>query len=58
METKSFFLFEIIINVLATSFRFIWIPMLLVWGHYKYVYSFGAGIDVRIWRLKTSDSDV
>ena len=27
-ETKGFFQFEIIINVLVSSFRFIWIPML------------------------------
>ena len=30
------FQFEIIITVLVSSFRFIWIPMLWVYGHYKY----------------------
>ena len=36
-ETKSFFQFEIIINminVLVSYFRFIWIPILWVYGHY------------------------
>ena len=57
------FQFEIIINVLVSSFWFIWIPMLCVYGHYKYVYSNSAGIafrrqnltseDVRFWRLKS-----
>ena len=32
-ETKLFFQFEIIVNVLVTSFRFIWIPMLWVYDH-------------------------
>ena len=52
METKGFFQFESIINVLVSSF--IWIPMLWVHGHYKYVYSYSAGIDldVRICRLQ------
>ena len=54
---------EIIINVLVSSFRFIWIPMLWVYGNYKYFYSYSAGIDfsrqnltstdVRFWRLKS-----
>ena len=54
--------FEIIINVSVSSFWFIWIPMLWVYGHYKYLYSYSAGIyfsrhnltstDVRLWRLK------
>ena len=34
---KVFFQFEIIINVLVSSSRFIWIPMLWVYGHWKYV---------------------
>ena len=42
---KGFSQFEIIINVLASSFRFIWIPMLWVYGHYEYFYSYSAGID-------------
>ena len=41
------------------SFWFLWIPMLRVHGHYKYVYLLSAGI-LRIWRLKhtsaTSDA--
>ena len=35
-EIKGFFQFEIIINVLVSSFRFIWMPMLRVYGHYNY----------------------
>ena len=58
-----FFYFEIIINVLVSSFQFIWIPMLWVYCHYKYFYSYSAGIDfirlnltsvdVRFWRVKS-----
>ena len=58
---KGFIQFEIIINVSVVSFWFIWIPMLWVYGHYKYIYSFSAGIvfirqnltsaDVRFWRI-------
>ena len=44
---KGFFQFKIIINVLVISFRFIWIPVLWVYGHYKYFYSYSAGIDFR-----------
>ena len=47
METKGFFQFEIIMNVLVIFFRFIWIPMLSFYGPYKYVYSHSAGIDFR-----------
>ena len=47
METKGFFQFEIIINVFVSSFRSIWIHILWVYGHYKYVYSYSAGIDFR-----------
>ena len=32
-EQRVFFQFEIIINVLVSSFWFIWIPMLRVYGH-------------------------
>ena len=57
-----FFKFEIILNDLVRSFRIICIPMLWVYDRYKYIYSFSAGLDlnleVRIWRLQTSDSDV
>ena len=45
MKTKAF-QFEIIINtdnVLVSSFRFIWIPMLWVYGHYRYLYFFHHG---------------
>ena len=45
MEIEGFFQFEMIINVIKVSpCRFIWIPMLLVYGHYKYVYPYSAGI--------------
>ena len=54
---------KITLNVLVSSFRFIWIPMLLVYDRYKYFNSFSAGInfirqnltstDVRFWRIKT-----
>ena len=47
METKGFFHIEIIINVLVSYVRFIWIPVLWVYGHYKYIYSYSAGIDFR-----------
>ena len=35
LETMDiiFVQFDIIINVLVSSFRFIWIPLLLVYGH-------------------------
>ena len=39
---KGFFRFEIIVNVLVGSFRFIWIPILWVYGHYKYFNPFSA----------------
>ena len=40
MKTKgqrSYFEFEIILNVLVCAFRFIGRPMLWVYGHYKYI---------------------
>ena len=43
METKGFLQFEIIINVLVSSFRFIGIPMLYAYRHDKYFISFSAG---------------
>ena len=62
-RTKGFFQFEIIITALVSSFWFIWIPMLLVYSHYKYFYFYIAGIDfsrqnltstdVRFWRLNS-----
>ena len=63
METKVFFQFEIIINVLVRSFFFIWIPMLWFYSRYKYFIFFSVGsdyrrqdltsTDVRFWRLNT-----
>ena len=56
METKGFFPFEIITNVLVISFRFFWIPMLLlVSGHCKHLLSFSAGIDFRRQNLTSMD---
>ena len=63
-EQRCFFQLQIIIHASVSSFRFIWIPMLLVHGHYTYFYSDSAGIDfsrqnvtyvsdVSFWRLKT-----
>ena len=56
METKGFFQFENIMNVLVNSVRFISLHMLWVYGQKKYFNSFSAGI-VFI-RLQTSNSDV
>ena len=42
-----FFQFEIIINVSVSSFRFIWIHISWVSGHYKYFYSYSTGIEFR-----------
>ena len=60
-DCRIFFQFEIIINVLVSSFHFIWIPMLWVYGHYNGCYCLSAAIDfrrqnltfkvVRFWRL-------
>ena len=57
---KGFIQFEIIINVLVSSFWFIWIPMLWVYDLYKYFYSYSAGMDFRRQNLtlQSSDSDV
>ena len=52
---KCFFYFVIKINVSASSLWFNSIPMLCVYGNHKYFHSTS---DVRIWRLRTSDSDV
>ena len=41
---KVFCQFEITIIVLFSSYRFIWIPILRVYHHYKYLSSFNAGI--------------
>ena len=60
-----FIQFEVIINVLVSSFQFISIPMLWVYVHYKYFNYFSAGIvfihvrqnltykDVRFSRIET-----
>ena len=42
-----FFKFKIIRNVLVSSFCFIWISMLWVYGRYKYFYTYSAGFDFR-----------
>ena len=55
-RSKGFFQFENIINVLVSSVRFIWIPILWVYDRYKYAYFYSAGIDFRRHNL-TSDSD-
>ena len=56
METKGFFQFDIIINVLVIFF---WI---FYYGSTTIIYTFtltvrGSTLVVRIWRLQTSDSD-
>ena len=53
--TKGSFKFEIIIHVLVSPFRFIWIPRC----YYKYftLPVRGSPIAVRIWRLLTSKVD-
>ena len=71
-RTIFFFKFDININVLVSSFRFIWIPGTYVWSTPLYIfYSFSAEIDFRRQnltskvyphtggnRLLTSESDV
>ena len=52
---KCFFQFEIIIIIFVSSLRFIWIPMLWVYDHYKYCYSYSAGIDFRRHNLTSTD---
>ena len=41
-NSKGVFQFEIIINAIGSSFRFLYMP--LVYGHYKYFNSFSVGI--------------
>ena len=63
-QLNDFFPFGIIIKVLVNSFLLIWIPMLWVYSHFKYFYTYSAGIDfrrrnltstdVRFWRLKSN----
>ena len=67
---KGLFQFEVILNVLSSSSRFIWIPMLCVYGYYNsalfeylcygstviiIVNSFSAGIDFRRQNLTSID---
>ena len=54
---RCFFHFEIIINVLVTSFWLIGIPMLWVYDHYKYFNAFNAGssLYVKIQNLTSRD---
>ena len=53
-DQKFFFQFEIIINVLVSSFWFIWISMLWVYGHINIftLAVWGSILVVRIWRLQ------
>ena len=43
-------------NICLSSFWFIWIPMLWVYGHYKDFYSYSAGIDFRRQNLTSTDA--
>ena len=57
-KDQSIFQLESIINVLVSYFDFIWIHMLWVYGHYKYIKDrlFRQNLtstDVRFWRIKT-----
>ena len=54
-KPKYFFQYEIIINVLISSSRFIWIPMFWVYCQYKYFNSFSAGIVFIRQNLTSSD---
>ena len=59
LNPKCFFQFKIIINVLVSPFWFIWITMLWVYDNtFLIISARGSTLDVRIWRLLTSDSDV
>ena len=53
---KGFFQFEISLNVSVRSFCFISMPMLWVYGHYKYFYAYSAEIDFR--RQNVTPTDV
>ena len=52
---EGFFQFEIIINVLVISFWFLWIPVLWVYDHQTYFYSYSAGIDLSRQNLTSVD---
>ena len=55
METKGFFQFEIIINVLVSSFCFIWISMFWVYDNYNMFNYFSAGTVFRRQILTSED---
>ena len=57
---QGFLQFQLITDVLVRSFRFIWIPILWVYGYYKSITLLvrGSTLDGRIWRRYTSDSKV
>ena len=58
IDTKGFFQFEVIIKVLFSSFRFIGIPMLWVYCHYKYFHAdYSAGVDLRRQNLTSTYAD-
>ena len=50
--------FEIIINVLVSSFCFIWIPLLRVCNHYKYFTLSVRDVNVRFWRQIDSRTEI
>ena len=54
-DQKVLFKFVISINVLVSLFRFIWIPMFWVYGHFKYFCSYSAGIDFNRDNLTSTD---
>ena len=56
LETKEFFQFEIITNVLVISSRCVWIPMLWIYDHYHFCNSFSVGIVFRR-QILTSKGD-
>ena len=68
MKTNGFFQLEIIINVLVSSFCFVWIRtwhgstvimnLLLFFCKYFTLTVLGSNLDVGIWHLQTSDSEV
>ena len=56
LTLKALNLFEMIINVLVSSFRFIWIPMLWVYDNYTKAHSYSAEI-FRRQNLTSTDVD-
>ena len=55
MDTTDLLLFEIIINVLISSFRFISILILLVYDYYIFVIHSVKGIDFKRHNLTSVD---